>query len=44
MDDSDSARRRTVFSHYEKGEITSSDKRKTDVSNEQSGTSSQVAK
>jgi len=26
MDDSDSARRRTVFSHYEKGEITSADR------------------
>jgi type IV pilus biogenesis protein CpaD/CtpE len=44
MDNADMARRKTVVGHYEKGEITSADKRKADLPNEQSGTSSQVSK
>jgi pilus assembly protein CpaD len=38
----DAARRSTVMGHYEKGEITSADKRKGDLANEQSGTASDV--
>jgi pilus assembly protein CpaD len=44
MGESDAARRKTVVGHYEKGEITSAEKRKTDLPNEQSGGSSQVNK
>jgi pilus assembly protein CpaD len=42
MDASNSARRSTVINNYEQGKVTSADKRKADVSNEQSGTSSNV--
>ena len=42
MDASNSARRSTVINNYEQGKVTSADKRKADVSNEQSGTSSDV--
>ena len=42
-DDSDGARRAGVLSNYEAGKITSADKRKSDLPNEQSGTSSDVA-
>ncbi|MBI3678147.1 MAG: CpaD family pilus assembly protein [Proteobacteria bacterium] len=42
MGDADADRRGTVLGHYKKGEITSSDKRKGDLSNEQSGTASDV--
>jgi pilus assembly protein CpaD len=42
MSDADATRRATVVGHYEKGEITSSEKRKGDLSNEQSGSSSDV--
>ena len=37
MGDSDGARRAAVMGNYEQGKITQADKRKTDVSNEQSG-------
>ena len=43
-DNVDAVRRATVLGHYEKGEITASDKNKADKGNEQSGTSSQVNK
>jgi pilus assembly protein CpaD len=43
MDASNSARRSTVINNYEQGKVTSADKRKADVSNEQSGTSSNVS-
>ena len=38
MDDASAARRATVIGNYEQGKITSADKRKADLSNEQSGT------
>jgi pilus assembly protein CpaD len=44
MDDSDGRRRDAVMGNYEQGKITSADKRKGDLGNEQSGTSSQVGK
>jgi pilus assembly protein CpaD len=42
MEESDAARRATVVTNYEQGKITSAEKRKTDLSNEQSGRSSNV--
>lgn len=42
-DDADAARRAGVVSNYEAGKVTSADKRKSDLANEQSGTSSDVA-
>jgi pilus assembly protein CpaD len=43
MGDADMTRRRVVLGHYEKGEVTAATKNKSDLGNEQSGTSSQVA-
>ena len=42
MDDSDAARRTTAIANYEAGKVVTSDKRKSDLANEQSGTSSDV--
>jgi pilus assembly protein CpaD len=42
VEDASAVRRDTVIGNYEAGKITSSDKRKGDLSNEQSGTSSDV--
>jgi pilus assembly protein CpaD len=42
MGDADATRRRTMLGHYEKGEVHTADKRKDDLKNEQSGTSSNV--
>ena len=42
-EDANAVRRDTVIGNYEAGKITSSDKRKSDLANEQSGTSSDVA-
>jgi pilus assembly protein CpaD len=41
MGPDDAARRAVVLGNYEQGKITAADKRKTDLSNEQSGVSSQ---
>jgi pilus assembly protein CpaD len=41
-EDASATRRDTVIGNYEAGKITSADKRKTDLPNEQSGTSSDV--
>lgn len=41
-DDADAARRAVVITNYEAGKITSAEKRKLDLQNEQSGTSSDV--
>jgi pilus assembly protein CpaD len=42
IEDASAVRRATVMGNYEAGKITSSDKRKADLSDEQSGTSSDV--
>ena len=42
MAESDAARRATVVTNYEQGKVTSAEKRKTDLANEQSGRSSNV--
>lgn len=42
MSQADAVRRNTVVTNYEKGEITSTNKRKSDLGNEQSGGSSAV--
>jgi pilus assembly protein CpaD len=44
MGNADTTRRKTVLTHYEKGEVTAAVKNKADLNNEQSGTSSQVGK
>ena len=44
MDDADGRRRQTVITAYDQGKVTGAEKRKADLSNEQSGTSSEVGK
>jgi len=44
QDGASAARRTTVVGNYEQGKITSAEKRKGDMGNEQSGTSSQVGR
>jgi pilus assembly protein CpaD len=42
MEDASAVRRATVMGNYETGKITSADKRKADLANEQGGTSSDI--